>query len=242
MQVDPVLEGQRLSAQYRQMYDEELLQLARNFGDLTESAQWALQAEMLGRGLGDPVSPIARQRMFDPRRVPSAQSTEDPQAGATLHAGSGASQTEPGAAEASHEEDGLHEYTWKTPLCECSTREDAALLQEALRRAGIDSWIQFEGYTISFAPTTENRSTHGSMQILVAADQFDEARMIAAEPIPQEIVDELRAEIPEFVEPKCPKCGSTDVVLENVDPENTWRCEQCEAEWTETLPKADGGA
>ncbi|MGC9223109.1 MAG: hypothetical protein ACP5E2_04240 [Terracidiphilus sp.] len=240
MQIDPVLEGQRLTAQYRQMYDEELLQLARNFDDLTESAQRALQAEMLSRGLGDPVSQIERQRMFNPRRVPSAQSTEEPHAGATLHAGPGASQTGPGAAEDGHEEDGLHEYTWKTPLCECSNREDAALLQETLRRAGIDSWIQFEGYTISFVPSTENRSTNRSLQILVAADQLDEARAIAAEPIPREIVDELTAEVPAFVEPKCPRCGSEDVVLESVDPENAWRCEQCEAEWTEALPKADG--
>ena len=236
MQVDPVLEGQRLTAQYRQMYDEELLQLARNFDDLTETAQRALQAEMLSRGLGDPVSPIARQQMFNPRRVPSAQLSEE------LHAGSGASQTEPGAAEASHEEDSLHEYTWKTPLCECSSREDAAMLQEALRRAGIDSWIQYEGYTISFVPSAENQSTSRSLQILVAADQLDEARMIAEQPIPKEIVDELRAEIPEFVEPRCPRCGSEDVVLESVDPENTWRCEQCEAEWAEALPKVDGGA
>ena len=233
MQIDPVLEGQRLTAQYRQMYDEELLQLARNFDDLTESAHRALQAEMLSRGLGDPVSPIARQRIFNPSRVPSAQPTEE------QHAGSDASQTESGAAEAGHEEDGLHEYTWKTPLCECSSREDAAMLQEALRRAGIDSWIQFEGYTVSFVPSAENQSASRSMQILVAADQFDEARAIAAQPIPQEIVDELRAEVPEFVEPKCPKCGSEDVVLESVDPENVWCCEQCEAKWTEALPKSD---
>jgi hypothetical protein len=26
------------------------------------------------------------------------------------------------------------------------------------------------------------------------------------------------------------------VVLEGVDPENTWRCEQCDEQWTETSP------
>ena len=76
----------------------------------------------------------------------------------------------------------------------------------------------------------------GYPRVLVAADQLDQARAIAAQPIPQEIVEEEKEEVPEFVEPKCPKCGSDDVVLEGVDPENTWRCEQCYEQWTETSP------
>jgi ribosomal protein L37AE/L43A len=75
-----------------------------------------------------------------------------------------------------------------------------------------------------------------SPRVLVAADQLDQARAIAAQTNPQEIVEEEKEEVPEFVEPKCPKCGSEDVVLEGVDPENTWRCEQCDEQWTETSP------
>jgi hypothetical protein len=133
-----------------------------------------------------------------------------------------------------------HEYTWKTPLCQCDRREEAVYLQQALRRAGIESWFNFQGHATSYVPSTEHRLGIGSIEVLVAADQLDQARVIAAQPIPQEIVEESKQELPEFVEPKCPKCGSDDVVLEGVDPENTWRCEQCDEQWTEALPTEDG--
>ena len=55
-----------------------------------------------------------------------------------------------------------------------------------------------------------------------------------ARPVPHDVVDESKEEIPEFVTPRCPSCGSDDVVLEGVDPENTWRCEACDHEWSES--------
>ena len=73
--------------------------------------------------------------------------------------------------------------------------------------------------------------------MLVAADQLEQARAIAAQPIPQEIIEESKTEVPEFELPVCPKCGAADPVLEGVDPVNTWRCEACGYEWTE--PAAD---
>ena len=76
--------------------------------------------------------------------------------------------------------------------------------------------------------------------VVVAADQLEQARAIATQPIPQEIVyGEAEAE-PEFVEPECPKCGSNDVVLEGVDPKNRWRCEECGEQWLAELPQAEG--
>ena len=74
----------------------------------------------------------------------------------------------------------------------------------------------------------------------VAADQLDQSQSIAAQFVPQKIVEDATEEVPEFVEPKCPKCGSDDVVLEGVDPENTWRCEQCDEQWTESAPAIAG--
>jgi formate dehydrogenase maturation protein FdhE len=61
----------------------------------------------------------------------------------------------------------------------------------------------------------------------------DHALKIAAQPIPQQVIDESKEEIPEFLEPTCPKCGSEDVVLEGVDSQNHWRCEACNAEWSD---------
>jgi uncharacterized Zn finger protein len=40
-------------------------------------------------------------------------------------------------------------------------------------------------------------------------------------------------DVPEFVLPKCPKCGAEDPVLEGADPVNTWRCETCGKLWSE---------
>jgi hypothetical protein len=71
----------------------------------------------------------------------------------------------------------------------------------------------------------------------VAADQVEEAREIAAKPIPKEIVEASRTGVPEYELPVCPKCGAGDPVLEDVDPVNRWLCEACENEWEET----DGG-
>jgi len=86
----------------------------------------------------------------------------------------------------------------------------------------LESWVQ--------APREFGRRY---ARVLVAADQLEQARAIAARPIPQDIIDDSKAEVPEFVEPKCPKCGSDDVVLEAVDTANQWRCEQCDAEWSD---------
>ena len=69
---------------------------------------------------------------------------------------------------------------------------------------------------------------------MVAADQLDQAREIAARPIPKEIVEQSKMQTPEFEPPVCPNCGAGDPVLESVDPVNSWRCEACGKEWSES--------
>ena len=75
-------------------------------------------------------------------------------------------------------------------------------------------------------------------RVLVAADQLDQARAIAARPIPPEIVSESAPKLPDYQPPKCPGCGAPDPVLEGVDPANSWKCEQCGRQWTESVPAA----
>jgi uncharacterized protein (DUF983 family) len=41
-------------------------------------------------------------------------------------------------------------------------------------------------------------------------------------------------QVPEYELPVCPKCGAGDPVLEGVDPFNSWLCEACGNEWTES--------
>jgi hypothetical protein len=247
MQIDPALEWQRLAGEYRQKTSEELVELARDFADLTETAQQVLSAEMKSRGLGDPKSPrfspaSPQASAQPPLALNNAPWEGDPVDAAFGTFGARTPQPVPDAPDVSDEDAAAHEYTWKTPLCDCETREEATQLQELLRRAGIESWVNFDGSTTPFVPAIQQGLATGGLRILVAADQLDQAQAIAAQPIPQEIVDESKEEVPEFVEPKCPKCGSDDVVLEAVDPENTWRCEQCDAQWTETLPTTPDAA
>jgi len=235
MQTDPVLEWQRLTVEYRQMSAEELFELARDYADLTETAQQVLRSEMRSRGLDDPAAPEAG--------FPSAselqQSRSVPRKNFDLLAGPLANSyvvpTDPAEQdkEDSQEDDSPADYTWKTLLCECNEPIEARHISAVLTKAGIDNWVEWiPGYGIGI----------GNPRVLVAADQLDRAREIAARPIPQEIIEESNEEVPEFVEPKCPKCGSDDVVLEGVDQENRWRCEECETEWSDVAEGGDGGA
>jgi hypothetical protein len=93
-----------------------------------------------------------------------------------------------------------------------------------LKRAGIESWIE--------APAQGSLELTGP-QVMVAADELEEARAIAERPIPQEIVDQSKVRVEDFVPPSCPKCGATDPLLEAVEPTNMWLCEVCGAEWSE---------
>jgi hypothetical protein len=112
-------------------------------------------------------------------------------------------------------------YTWKVLLCECDETEQAVQIYEMLKRAGIDAWVQAPrgSYDIRVP------------RVVVAADQLDEARAVIANPIPQDIIDASRQEIPEYSPPVCPACGAADPTLIAADPSNSWECESCGNEW-----------
>jgi len=242
MQIDPVQEWQRLTAEYREKYDGELLELARDYADLTQSAQQALRAEMLSRGLGDPENPKSvtafRSAQGEPTQPPLAlrNAPSDPVDDIAFGNAFGARAPEPApdAPDTPEEAAVPHEYTWKTILCACDEYKEAWRISEALRRAGIESWIERQGsrYAIPWA----GEFMTGELQVQVAADELEAARAIASQPIPQDIIEESETETPEYEVPKCPKCGAEDPILEAVEPSNTWRCEQCNEQWTETSP------
>ncbi len=240
MQVDPISEWQRLTEHYRRMSDEELRELAFDFSDLTESAQQVLRSEMRSRGLGDPQSaPI-------PPKTPGFSKWSEPN--------SVFSQPSIPATPANSEDvsaDGATSQTsiQRLPLCGCDDWKQAWQVCEALRAEGIESWIQDARVDIEdgllYSPEMGPPYTPfaaRAFRVLVAADQLEEAREVAAQPIPREIVEASEMSAPEFKAPRCPACGATDPVLEGVVPENTWRCEQCGKEWTESLPDASSEA
>ena len=118
--------------------------------------------------------------------------------------------------------DGGIDYSWKVPLCTCDSYTLARQLGEMLRRAKVDAWI--------------DRS--GELQILVAADQLEQARAVATQTIPQDIIDETREidSAPAYEIPRCPKCKAEDPTLESVEPSNNWLCESCGYTWSEPAP------
>jgi hypothetical protein len=213
MMSDPQVDWQNLTDTYSKMWDEELLGLAADSGDLTEVAREVLRNEMRKRGLEDPRAANGASRE---RIRPAVARGWEPGADLEGEAPHGGGSDEESALQ--------HEYTWKTPLCECDDRTGAWQLCEALRRAGIDSWIERHGFS----------SELGGPVVTVAADQLEAARAIAAQPIPQEIVELSKAEVPEFEAPVCPRCGAEDPTLEDVEPVNSWLCEACGAQWSES--------
>jgi hypothetical protein len=195
MYANPAEELRALTENYRAMSDGQLLELAEDFASLRPAAQQALRDELKLRKLGDPQSPDWGQR--SPEQI----------------APSGIEEHEPGI-----------EFTWKTPLCDCESREEAWQIGEVLRRAKIESWL--EG---------QRDAASSGLRILVAADQLEDAQRVIANPIPADVIEESHLTPPEYDLPVCPKCGTADPILVGVDPVNVWECESCGAEWEDSV-------
>jgi hypothetical protein len=227
MQNDPVTEWTRLTRLYAEKSDEELLELAEEFGNLTEVAQGVLRDEMKKRGL-EAVPPLGE--------AVSSKSTETASMAGFEKSGVIFGRWNQAVAEQNREfepeevlggsdEENQIEYTWKTLLCECEEREQAWQIAEVLRRAGIESWME--------GPHSQNSLDVRRPKVIVAADQLDQARAILEKPIPQDVIDQSHVKVEDFESPVCTKCGSEDPLLESVEPANTWLCENCGARWSD---------
>ena len=209
MQADPITEWQRLTQLYREMNDGELEALNADSADLTEVARQVLRDEMKKRGLNEPRGPDKEadvsERLAAPQMEHDDNSPED--GGET------------------GESDLPREYTWKTFLCEREDPEETWQIREVLRQAGIESWLENPGYYVAPGASVP--------RIMVAADQLEKACEILAKPIPQEIVEQSKMQIPDYEPPACPGCGAADPILEGADPVNSWQCESCGKQWTE---------
>jgi hypothetical protein len=137
----------------------------------------------------------------------------------------------PPDAAAEQEIDLADDSILKLPLCECNGREEAWQISEVLRQAGIESWIETSRPGLPMDMSNP--------RVLVAADRLNVAREIVARPIPKEIVDQSKMDLPDFEPPACPACGATDPLLEGVDPLNQWRCARCGRRWTESAANPD---
>jgi hypothetical protein len=218
MQIDPMAEWQRITDVYGGMYDDELINLVADKQDLTDIARQVLDLELKKRGLGD-LSHVVPARETPEPKIERRAALNGNQGGASQIV----------LDFRARQEEAPLEYTWKVPLCECESMEQAQLLCEALRREGIDNWL--DGQATGF----RHKGTEiSNPRVMVAADQLERARAIAANPIPKEIVEDSKVTPPEFAIPKCPHCGAEDPALEGVNPFNSWRCEGCGCQWTES--------
>jgi hypothetical protein len=221
MQTDPMEEWRRLTTLYSEMGDVEIRELTGQIQDLTPTAQQVLGVEMKKRGMDESGSkeiepPVARPADSDAR----------------VH-------WEPASytyvfSKLPDENDSPHEYSWKTELRLCDSPEEAWQVGELLRRAGIDSWIQ--------GPS--NRAGLDGSRVLVAADQLEAARAVAAQPIPQDIIDASKElnDVTAYENPVCPKCRAADPTLESVEPSNNWLCESCGYAWSDPVTNDAGDA
>jgi hypothetical protein len=114
-----------------------------------------------------------------------------------------------------------YEYSWKVRVFEGDDLQRIRQLAEVLSRAGMERWVE--------------RGPSGEYLVLVAADQADEAKELLAQPIPQDIIDQLNEEATasEYELPTCPKCYAPDPILESVEPSNNWLCESCGHTWSD---------
>jgi hypothetical protein len=213
-------EWRRLTALYSDMGDIEIRELAAQIDDLTETAQQILRDELKKRAISEKSlsSPSTTMEAVDDSSDVHWDSEEDRNPDSDDVTGTGSV-----------------EYTWKTGLCRCDSIDEAAQRSEMLRRAGIESWVQRPGSRF-FVPWLELGV--GDLQINVAADQLEEARAVIAQPIPQDIINELKEEelAPAYEIPKCPKCKAEDPTLESVEPSNNWLCESCGYTWSDPIP------
>ena len=158
-------EWQRITAVYRGMYDDELINLAADTEDLTDIARQVLNDELKRRGLGDIAKPGLVQTLPEPMRERRA---------ALLGNQGGAPQLVLDHRANYDNHSGTIEYTWKTLLCECETLEKAQQLKDHLKLAGIDSWIDDPNLMSRFKGFENPRP-----RVLVAADQLEQARAVA---------------------------------------------------------------
>jgi len=238
MKADPINEWQRLTEHYRQMGDDELRELALDFANLTETAQQALRSEMHSRGLGDP-----QAAGNSPKNSRFYNSTGPNSAFNSLSAPASSDENARANAEDAESQRSIR----RLPLCECGDWKQAWQICEMLRRQSIESWIQDSRadpedsllYSPDMGPPSGLLAPL-AFRVFVAAYQLAEAREVAAQPIPRDIAQASEIDAPEFTAPKCPACGAEDPVLEAVDPENAWRCEQCGKEWTDSVTDSIG--
>jgi hypothetical protein len=202
-------ESFQLAEHYRQLTDEELIELSRQKEELTEAAQQALSAEILSRRL---TIPLSAPKVSVRPTPPDIGDQED-------------------------------EYAEDRELVEVRTvwsERDARQVQQVLNTWGIPFFMG-----TGRATRVDDVTSHFADGVSVAVMRI--ASMTTGEVLqnhysPQDEPPELKDEQEDDSNIHCPKCHSTDVMLDEVVGEEPnahdsigekyqWTCESCCNKW-----------
>lgn len=224
--LDPAAEFLRITERYRQMSDSELLALIPQSSQLTPLAQQALANEVRQRGLKPEDEEAAVPAKPEPQPVFYGHDSPD--------SGDSSGRNSSDDADSSYDED-----RELVELCTVWSLPDALQVQTLLDRAGIPFFLGPEKATGADAGTLNfvNGVNVQVMRIgLPWAAQAMQNYEPANEPAPK--YNEQLSELPV----RCPKCGSTEVILEDAIAEPAgaaeksssrykWSCDSCGQRW-----------
>lgn len=103
------------------------------------------------------------------------------------------------------------------------TEEAASAAYYALTREGVNAIVV----------SPKNAKSDGPRVVVTPKDAERAAAIfsqLSTDKLTEETLEETAAE---FEVPRCPSCGSEEIVLESVDPVNQWQCEDCGHTWLE---------
>jgi hypothetical protein len=221
--VNPALEYLRIADRYRHMSDEELLIIARQPSELTDTAQQALASEVRSRGL-------KVEELKDDKQPPSTFETPPSSFEDEFPDLRDSSDDEP---ESSYDEDRK-----LVELCTVWSVRDALQVQGILDVAGIPFFMGPEKAT-GVDAVTSDFANGVSVQIMQVGRPWAAVAMKRYEPADdptpkQEEDDELLV--------RCPRCQSTEVTFEGLiskaeaasddsDQKFKWTCDSCGNTW-----------
>lgn len=230
---DPAGEFLRITERYRQMSDSELLVLMPQSSQLTPLAQQALASEVRTRGLkaDDAAEAVDAKAPAPPAKPPAFVFREPSQPRDSY--GYDSSGDDSSGEESSYEEDRK-----LVELCTVWSVRDALQVQRILDVAGIPFFMGPEKAT-GVDKVRSNFANGVGVEIMQIglpwAGQAMQNYSPADEPAPKP--EEGPTELPVH----CPKCRSTEIILEDVIaeppgaaekcPRYKWTCDSCGAQW-----------
>jgi hypothetical protein len=254
--LDPAGEFLRITERYRQMSDSELLILMPQSSQLTPLAQQALASEVRSRGLKledeeAAAPPTERRSVFHGRQSPNSANSavhdssllDSSQIKSSLiNSSDGASSGDrdsPDDADSSATDSSYEEDRKLVELCTVWSLADARQVQSLLDRAGIPFFMGPEKATSADA-VTSNFTVGVSVQVMRIGVPWAAQAMQYYEPANEP--PRKQEEEPSELSVRCPKCRSTEVILEDVIPEPAgaaensspkyrWTCDSCSYEW-----------